>query len=134
MRLHGYALIFLLWLVSYGAKRHVSNFGDRWLGVPGCDMGFQFAFSQVQPLKGTWNPFFMILSLFMAVNGAFTAIQFIETLVQKKETSASHTSKKVSALFSIFACAWCIGVNCVWVMHFLAMSAGRQLLLSFLAV
>jgi NO-binding membrane sensor protein with MHYT domain len=87
-------------------------------------MGFQFGFGHVLPLKGTWNPFFMILSLFMAVNGAFTAIQFIETLVQKKETSASHTSKKVSALFSVFACAWCIGVNCVWVMHFLAMSAG----------
>jgi hypothetical protein len=66
----------------------------------------------------------MILSLFMAVIGSFTAIQFVETLVQKKDSGASHTSKKGSALFSVFAAAWCIGVNCVWVMHFLAMSAG----------
>lgn len=87
-------------------------------------MGFSFGYLNVPPAAPTWNPFFMVLSLFMAVNGAFTAIQFIETLVQKKDSGASHTSKKGSALFSVFAAAWCIGVNCVWVMHFLAMSAG----------
>jgi hypothetical protein len=64
------------------------------------------------------------LSLFMAISGAFTAIQFVESLIFKGASSGQHTSKKGSALFSIFAASWCIGVNCVWVMHFLAMSAG----------
>ena len=65
------------------------------------------------------------LSLFMAITGSFTAIQFVETLIRKESGAGQHTSKKGSALFSVFAAAWCIGVNCVWVMHFLAMSAGE---------
>lgn len=88
-------------------------------------MALHFGFVHLPPAPQSWNPLFMILSLLMAINGAFTAIQFVETLAQKKDSgSTSHTSKKGSALFSVFAASWCIGVNCVWVMHFLAMSAG----------
>jgi hypothetical protein len=66
-----------------------------------------------------------VLSLFMAITGSFTAIQFIETLITRDVMAGQHTSKKGSALFSVFAASWCIGVNCIWIMHFLAMSAGK---------
>lgn len=72
---------------------------------------------------GSWNIFFMVLSLMMAVIGSYTAIQFIETLMAVEKDNNSHMSKKGSAGFSVFAASWCIAINCVWVMHFLAMSA-----------
>lgn len=72
---------------------------------------------------GTWNGFFMLLSLMMAILGAYSAMQFIEVLVVDKQHESTHVSKRGSVVFPVFAAAWAIGVNSVWLMHFIAMSA-----------
>lgn len=75
-------------------------------------------------LPGTTNGFLAILSLVLAIIGAYTALQFMEALVLRMRSSLkSGASVGNFALFALISASFSIGVNSVWVMHFIATSS-----------
>jgi len=74
-----------------------------------------FSFSPPTPVTSTYNAFFVVLGVALAILGSYSALQFTEATV----TAVLQRRASTGGIFlNVFAAAFSIATLTIWLMHY----------------